>query len=165
MFTEGDIEKRGIRIMKDGKPVQFSDLNTGDRLMATIITTGTPQVMTERLVKARLSEAPPVAAGETIVVAKLRTTGVVVRADREDDRVRLVPAGSFDLAHATTAAHEIANAEKGLNGCRAIELDLSDVGHIDGTGAVLLARFLDRLAAAGRTIHVAEERNREASNL
>ena len=62
MFTESDIEKRGIKIMKDGKPVQFSDLNTRDRLTATIITAGTPQVLTDREVKARLSEAAPAAA-------------------------------------------------------------------------------------------------------
>ena len=83
-----------------------------------------------------------------------------VAVHREGDRVRLVPAGSFDLAHATTAAQELANAEKALNGCRAVELDLSEVDHIDGTGAVLLARYLDRLAASGYTIHVAEESNR-----
>jgi phospholipid/cholesterol/gamma-HCH transport system permease protein len=99
------------------------------------------------------------------VVTTLRTTGVVVRTDREGDHVRLMPAGPFDLAHATTAAQEIANAERELTGCRAVELDLSDVDRIDGTGAVLLARCLDRLAAAGRTIHVAAERNREVSKL
>ena len=99
------------------------------------------------------------------VVTTLRTTGVVVRTDREGDRVRLTPAGPFDLAHATTAAQAIAHAERALHGCRAVELDLSDVGRIDGTGAVLLARLLDRLVAGGRTIHVAEERNREASHL
>ena len=99
------------------------------------------------------------------VVTTLRTTEVVVRTDREGDRVRLTPAGPFDLAHATTAAQAIANAERELDGCRAVELDLSAVGRIDGTGAVLLARLLDRLVAGGRTIHVAEERNREASHL
>ena len=99
------------------------------------------------------------------VVTTPRTTGIVVRTDREGDCVGLVPAGSFDLAHATAAAQEIANAEKALNNCLAVELDLSNVGRVDGTGAVLLARFLDRLAAAGRTIHVAEKGNREAANL
>jgi phospholipid/cholesterol/gamma-HCH transport system permease protein len=98
-------------------------------------------------------------------VTTLGTTGVVVRTDREGDRARLGPAGSFDLAHATTAAQEIANAENALNGCRDVELDLSGLGRIDGTGAVLLARLLDRLAAGGRTIHVAEKGNREAATL
>ena len=98
-------------------------------------------------------------------MATLHTTGVRVLTERKADRVRLTPVGQFDLAHATTAAQEIANAERALNGCRAIELDLSDVERIDGTGAVLLARLLDRLAAGGRTIHMVEERNRAASNL
>jgi hypothetical protein len=63
MFTEGDVEKRGIKIFRNGKPVQFSDLNTRDRLTATIVTEGTPQVVTERQVQAKLAEpAPPAAA-------------------------------------------------------------------------------------------------------
>lgn len=94
-----------------------------------------------------------------------RSTSVVVRTDREGDRARLAPGGPFDLAHTTAAAQEIANAERTLAGCRAVELDLSDVRCIDGAGAVLLARLLDRLVADGRTIHVAAGRNREASNL
>jgi phospholipid/cholesterol/gamma-HCH transport system permease protein len=100
-----------------------------------------------------------------VSVANPGMAEVVVHADRKGDLVRLVPAGSFDLAHATTAARELAHAEKALNGCRAVELDLSSVGRIDGTGAVLLARFLDRLAASAHTIHVAGARNQEASNL
>ena len=95
----------------------------------------------------------------------LRTTDIVVRKDHAGNRVRLTPAGPFDLAHATTVTQEIVNAERELDGCRAVELDLSDVGRVDGTGAVLLARLLDRLAAGGRTIHVVGESNREASNL
>ena len=99
------------------------------------------------------------------VVTALRTTDIVVRTDRKGDRVRLTPAGQFDLAHATTAAREIETAESALDGCSAVELDLSDVRNIDGTGAVLLARLLDRLVAGGRTVQVVADRNREASNL
>ena len=95
----------------------------------------------------------------------LRTAGVVVRTDRDGDRVRLTPAGPFDLAHATPAARAIANAERELDGCIAVALDLTDIERIDGTGAVLLARLLDRLAASGRTVRVVEERNRQASSL
>jgi hypothetical protein len=62
-FTEGDVEKRGIKVIKNGRPVAFSDLHTGDRLSATIVTEGPPKVVTEREVEAILSAPPaPVAA-------------------------------------------------------------------------------------------------------
>ena len=71
MFSEGDVEKRGVKIYKDGRPVQFSDLRAGDRLTATIVTEGTPQVLTDREVKATLSAAAetPVAAPEPSTAA------------------------------------------------------------------------------------------------
>jgi hypothetical protein len=59
MYTEGDVEKRGIKILKNGRPVSFSDLNTRDKLTATIVTEGPPKVVTEREVQARLSSPPP----------------------------------------------------------------------------------------------------------
>ena len=61
MFTEGDVAKRGIRITRDGQPISFADLNTGDRLSATIITAQPPKVMTERQVQAAMSPAPAAA--------------------------------------------------------------------------------------------------------
>jgi len=32
-----------------------------------------------------------------------------------------------------------------LDGCRVVEVDLAALGHIDGSGAALLARLLDRV--------------------
>jgi uncharacterized membrane protein len=49
----------GIKILKNGRPVGFSDLHTGDKLTATIVTEGPPKVVTEREVQARLSSPPP----------------------------------------------------------------------------------------------------------
>ena len=63
MFSPGDVEKRGIKIIKDGKPVDFSGLRAGDRLSATIVTEKPPQVMTERQVQATLSPAAGGACG------------------------------------------------------------------------------------------------------
>ncbi len=54
-FTQGDVDKRGAKIIKDGQPVQISDLHTGDKLTATIVTEKPPQVMTSRQVDAKLT--------------------------------------------------------------------------------------------------------------
>ena len=42
MFTQGDVDKRGIKIWRDGKPAQISDFHTDDRLTATFVTTKHP---------------------------------------------------------------------------------------------------------------------------
>jgi hypothetical protein len=62
-FTQGDIDKRGVKIIKDGQPVQIADLHSGDKLTATIVTEKPPQVMTSRQVDATLTPAEKAAAG------------------------------------------------------------------------------------------------------
>jgi phospholipid/cholesterol/gamma-HCH transport system permease protein len=91
--------------------------------------------------------------------------GVAVRADREGDHAYLVPAGPFDLAHATSVVRALDVAEPRLDACRSVDVDLGDLDRIDGTGAVLLARWLDRLDADGRRTHIVEDRNPEAARL
>jgi hypothetical protein len=61
-FTQSDIDKRGIKIVRDGKPAQVSDFHQGDQLTATIITTKAPQVVTDKEVQATLAKAAPPAA-------------------------------------------------------------------------------------------------------
>jgi len=58
MFSEGDAAQRGVRILRDGQPLAFSDLNTGDHLTATIVTTHPPKIMTSRQVSASMASAP-----------------------------------------------------------------------------------------------------------
>ena len=62
-FSQSDIDKRGVKIMREGKPAQISDFRANDRLTATIITTKPPRVLTDREVQATLarseSAAPP----------------------------------------------------------------------------------------------------------
>ncbi len=62
-FSQGDVEKRGIKIVKDGAPAQFTDFRAGDRLSATIVTTHPPKVMTEQEVNATLAKAAPASGG------------------------------------------------------------------------------------------------------
>ena len=57
MFTEGDVDKRGVKIMRNGEPAQLSDFRTGDKLSATIITEMPPRVVTEKEVTASLAKA------------------------------------------------------------------------------------------------------------
>jgi hypothetical protein len=52
MFSQGEIDKRGIRVYKDARPVLLSGLHEGDKLTATFVTEGPPQVMTEKQVEA-----------------------------------------------------------------------------------------------------------------
>jgi phospholipid/cholesterol/gamma-HCH transport system permease protein len=90
---------------------------------------------------------------------------VAIRADREGNHARLVATGPFDLAHATMAARAVENTEALLAGCGSVDVDLAQLERIDGAGAVLLARLLDRLDAGGRHARVIEGPNREAARL
>ncbi len=90
---------------------------------------------------------------------------IAVRAEREGDRARLVPVGAFDVAHAPAVARAVAHVPPDLEGCRSIDVDLTHLDRIDGAGAVLLARLLDRLDADGNRTRMVEDRNPEAARL
>ena len=62
MFSPGDVERRSVTIHKDGSLVELSDLREGERLTATIVTEGTPKMLTEREVEAALAAVPVAAA-------------------------------------------------------------------------------------------------------
>ena len=63
MFSQSDIDKRGVKIMRDGKPAQISDFRANDRLTATIVTSKPPRVMTEKEVQATLAKSGGAGAG------------------------------------------------------------------------------------------------------
>ena len=57
MFSQADIDKRGVKIMRGGEPAQISDFRAGDKLSATIITSMPPKVLTEKQVQATLAKS------------------------------------------------------------------------------------------------------------
>jgi hypothetical protein len=62
-FTQGDVDKRGVKIIREGQPAKVSDFRQGDRLSATIVTSKPPRVVTEKEVQAALAKpAAPAAA-------------------------------------------------------------------------------------------------------
>jgi hypothetical protein len=58
-FSQDDIDKRGVKIMRAGKPAVISDFRNNDRLTATIITSKPPHVMTQQEVDATHATAKP----------------------------------------------------------------------------------------------------------
>ena len=56
-FTQSDIDKRGVKIMREGKLAGISDFRANDKLTATIVTTKPPRVMTEKEVNATLAKS------------------------------------------------------------------------------------------------------------
>jgi hypothetical protein len=77
-FTQGDIDKRGITLMRNGAPADISQFRAGDNLSATIVTEKPPVVMTTREVEATLTAAgqtmPPPAAGTAPVASRPSST-------------------------------------------------------------------------------------------
>jgi phospholipid/cholesterol/gamma-HCH transport system permease protein len=90
---------------------------------------------------------------------------VVVRTDRVGDHAHLTPAGPFDLTHVTAVVQAIESLGAGLSGCRSVDVDLTHLDRIDGTGAVLLGQLLDRLEACGQRTRVVEGHNSQAAQL
>jgi hypothetical protein len=74
-FTQGDIDKRGVKIMRSGKPAGVSDFRPGDKLSAVIITSMPPRVVTEQEVNASLAASGGGAAASRAPAASAGTSG------------------------------------------------------------------------------------------
>lgn len=88
-----------------------------------------------------------------------------VRVVREGHHARLNPSGPFDQANTMDVVRAVEAAESSLKGCLSLDIDLSDLARIDGTGAFLLARLLDKLDAGGLRTRVVEGTNPRAARL
>jgi LPXTG-motif cell wall-anchored protein len=74
MYSQGDIDARGINVILEGKPVRFEDLQVGDRLTASIVTEGPPQKMSKTQVDVELAKAPAPGAAPGKVTTTQTTT-------------------------------------------------------------------------------------------
>src|SRR4051812_16139436 len=90
---------------------------------------------------------------------------VDIRVEHDGDRIRVLPAGMFDLAHAIAVHRAVEDVEPRLDALHPVDVDLTHLDRIDGSGAALLARFLYRLDAAGRRTCLLRDRNPQAERL
>ena len=90
---------------------------------------------------------------------------VYIRTTRNGYHASVIPTGPFDLTHALAISQAMENTESKLRGCQSVDLELSQLERIDGAGAVLLARFLNRLNVAGASASVIGGENHEAERL
>jgi phospholipid/cholesterol/gamma-HCH transport system permease protein len=90
---------------------------------------------------------------------------VAIKAEADGERTRLIPAGTFDLAHASAVMRAVEQAERDLIASGDIDFHLSALERIDGSGAVLLARLMDRLEARGLRTRLIEDHNPHAVRL
>lgn len=113
MWSPGEVEKRGITIMKDGRPVEFSNLRKGDRLTATIVTEGPPRTLTETQVKAVLETPVEAIASGASAAAKAGTDAAAAARTAATDAAAVTKAAASDAAAATKAAASDATAAAG----------------------------------------------------
>jgi hypothetical protein len=73
-FSQSDVDKRGVKIVRDGKFVEVAELREGDRLSATIITSLPPKVLTDKEVNATLAAAPAATRSAASSSASTRST-------------------------------------------------------------------------------------------
>jgi hypothetical protein len=57
-FTQSEIDKRGVRLYMGDKAIRLSQLNTGDKVSATIVTESQPEILTMQGVDAQLAAEP-----------------------------------------------------------------------------------------------------------
>ncbi len=65
MFSQGDVDKRGVKMMRGGEPARLSTFVKVIGLTATIITTKPPRIVTEKEVQALVQTAAPAEAAAT----------------------------------------------------------------------------------------------------
>lgn len=95
-FTQSEADERGVRLYMDGKAVRISDLNAGDQLTATVVSSGPPEILTAQDVDAAMAAAgEPVAA--TVDASAEATAGATAEADAATEAASAPEEAASDL--------------------------------------------------------------------
>jgi hypothetical protein len=109
-FNQGDVDKRGVKIVRDGKPAQVSDFRSGDKLSAVIITSKPPIVMTEKEVQATTVAAAAAGVGAS---ASARTPAAASTQTARNNPPAGAPAGGSGSSASGAAASPSSSAQAG----------------------------------------------------
>jgi len=102
-YSQGELDKKGVEVFKDGKAVRLYDLKRGDKLTATLVTSGPPVVLTEKEVQASLAEPDAPAPASTQVASAGTGTPVAAAASSTPPAPSAAPASDPAMAAATVA--------------------------------------------------------------
>ena len=108
-FTLDDVNDRNISIMKDGQPVELSQLRVGDKLTAMIVTRGAPVVITEAELRASVAALPPTAVPAAAATA---APAAAAPAAPPAEATMAPPAGVTEAPRAAAAPPAAAPAEE-----------------------------------------------------
>jgi len=118
-FTQSEVDKRGIRMYTGDKAIQLAQLNPGDKVSATIVTEGQPEIVTSTAVDAKLAAEPAPAAAapapepepaaaETPAAEPAAEPAVEPAVEPAPEPVAMEPASPAAVPEATAPAPEAA---------------------------------------------------------
>jgi hypothetical protein len=105
-FTQEEADARGVRLYMGDKPIRISQLNPGDKVTATIVSSGKPEILTVKAVDAQLAAAAgePAAAEPEAEQAVVETPAAAPAAEPAPEPQAAAPEATPDTAKAESTS-------------------------------------------------------------